>query len=304
MVDLNTEAAGIELENPILLASGILDQTAGSMRRVVDSGMGGVVTKSIGSEPREGHPNPTLLELAHGLLNAMGLPNPGIENFLTEIDELKDDFKDTPIIGSVFAGDRPAFEDLSSDMEEAGVDAVELNFSCPHAGGYGAAIGTDAEIVEDITSGVKENTDIPVFIKLPPIHNIKEIGLAAQAGGADALVAINTVKAMDISFEARRPVLGNEVGGYSGPAVKPIGLRCTFELFEEVEVPIIGCGGITYGRDALEYILAGASALQVGSAIHYRGVETGNKITEEMKELMEDEGISNIQEIIGKAHNN
>ncbi len=299
MVDINTRISEITLENPLLLASGILGQTADSMKNILESGMGGVVTKSIGLEPREGHSNPTMIETEHGLLNAMGLPNPGIDVFLKELKNLSRESK--PIIGSVFAGDKEEFIELSVKMEEGGVDAVELNLSCPHAEGYGAAIGTDPELVKDIVRTVKRNTKVPIFAKLTPFSDIVDVAVAAEEAGSDAIVAINTVQAMAINFETRKPFLGNQVGGYSGPAIKPIGLKCVYDIYQNVDIPIIGCGGITYGRDALEYITAGASALQIGSAIYYRGKDAGALIVEEMKDIMEKEDIKSLVELIGSA---
>ena len=301
MIDLTTNIGNLNLDNPILLASGILDQTADSMEIILEGGMGGVITKSIGFEPREGHPNPTMVELEHGLLNAMGLPNPGIDIFKREIRELLEK-TDKIVVGSIFAGESQGFVKLAEDMENSGVHAIELNLSCPHAEGYGSMIGKDPDLVENIVKNVKENVSIPVFAKLPPFSDIVNVSRFAEKGGADAIVLINTIKAMSINFETRKPVLGNKVGGYSGPAIKPVGLRCVYEVYKEVDVPIIGCGGINNGRDALEYILAGASALQVGSAIYYRGKETGKLINDEIKGLMGEEEISTLKELIGSAH--
>ncbi len=302
MENLKTELLGMNLDTPFLLASGILDQTSKSMKTLMNLGMGGVVTKSIGSTPRKGHPNPTMVELETGLLNAMGLPNPGIDTYLDELKDLRDEISNKPIIGSVYASTTEEFGELSQKMEEGGVDAVELNLSCPHAEGYGASIASDPELVGEVIISAKEEVDIPVLAKLPPSAQIAEIASVSESAGADAIVAINTVKSMAINFETREPILGNKVGGYSGKGIKPIGLRCIYEIYEEVDIPIIGCGGITTGRDALEYILAGSSALQMGSSIYYRGKDAAKKISEEMTELMDKEGIDDIKDIIGKAH--
>lgn len=301
MVELKTDVGELEFDPPLILASGILGQTADSMKQIIESGMGAVVTKSIGKEPRKGHPNPSMVEMEYGLLNAMGLPNPGIDGFEKEMDELKKKI-DKPIIGSIFASDADGFVELSRRMEKMGADAVELNLSCPHAEGYGAAIGTDPEKVRDVVKTVTLKVDIPVFAKLPPVNNIVESAISSEEAGADAIIAINTVKAMAINLETRKPILGNEVGGYSGPAVKPIGLRCVYEIYEEVDIPIIGCGGVTNGRDVMEYLLAGAAALEMGSVIHYRGKDAPKKIVSEMEELMRFEGIDNISDLIGTAH--
>lgn len=302
MENLQTDLLGMKLETPFLLASGILDQTSKSMENLLKSGMGGVVTKSIGSNPREGHPNPTMVELETGLLNAMGLPNPGIDTYLEELGNLRVNIGDKPIIGSIYASTTEEFAELAGKMEEGDVDAVELNLSCPHAEGYGASIASDLELVGEVIISAKESVDIPVLAKLPPASQIAEVASVSESAGADAVVAINTVKSMAINFETREPILGNKVGGYSGKGIKPIGLRCVYEIYEEVDIPIIGCGGITTGRDALEYILAGASALQMGSSIYYRGKDAAKKVSKEMCELMEKENIKNIKDIIGKAH--
>ncbi len=301
-MELNSEVLGLTFQPPLILASGILDQTAESMERVVQEGMGGVVTKSIGIEPREGHPNPTVVELETGLLNAMGLPNPGIECYTKELKELKSRVKDTPIIGSVFASNTEDFILLAEKMILNGADAVELNLSCPHAEGYGASIASDLELMDEVIHEVKNSINRPVLAKLPPSGEIDEKAKVAEESGADAIVCVNTVRAMAINFETRSPILGNRIGGYSGKGIKPIGLRCVYEVYETVDIPIIGCGGVTTGRDALEYMLAGASALQLGTAIKYRGVETPKKITDEMASLMKKEDLSNLKEIIGKAH--
>ncbi len=302
MVELTTEIDELKFDPPLILASGILGQTADSMKQVLKHGMGAVVTKSIGEEPRKGHPNPSMVEMEHGLLNAMGLPNPGIDEFEKELQELKVKVDGKPIIGSIFASDSEGFIDLSMKMERMGADAIELNLSCPHAEGYGAAIGTDPKEVKKVVRTVVDAVDTPVFAKLPPVNNIVDSAVVSEEAGADAIVAINTVKAMSINFETRTPVLGNEVGGYSGPVVKPIGLRCVYEIYQEVDIPIIGCGGVTTGRDVLEYIIAGATALEMGSVIHYRGKDAPNKIVSEIEELMGSEDIDSISDLIGTAH--
>lgn len=302
MVRLGSKLLGFEFEPPLILASGILDQTAGSMERLVQKGMGGVVTKSIGKKPREGHPNPTVVELETGLLNSMGLPNQGIGSFKKELQRLKDSVDEEPIIGSIFASKAENFADLAEKMIQNGADIVELNLSCPHAKGYGVSIASDEELMKDVVKTVDERIDKPFLAKLPPSNSISDKAKIVERNGADGIVCINTVRAMAINFETQRPILGNKFGGYSGPGIKPIGLRCVYEVYRQVEIPILGCGGVTTGRDALEYVLAGASTLQVGTAIKDRGLETPQRIADEMRELMEKEGISKIEEMIGGAH--
>jgi len=302
MVELKTDLFDFELNPPLILASGILDQTAGTMERIASKGMGGVVTKSIGKEPREGHPNPTVVELETGLLNAMGLPNPGIEAFIDELNKLQKSVKHKPIIGSIFASNPDDFAELAQTMIEHGSDIIELNLSCPHAEGYGSSIASDDEMMAEVIKEVKDMIKAPVLTKLPPSNEIGRKAAIAEKSGSDGIVCINTVRAMAINFETQEPILGNKIGGYSGNGIKPIGLRCVFEVYKEVNVPVIGCGGITTGRDALEYMLAGASALQIGTAFHALGKEAPNRITNEMEELMEKEDIEDLKELVGKAH--
>ncbi len=302
MVDLKIDLFDFDLNPPLILASGILDQTAKTMSRIASKGMGGIVTKSIGKEPREGHPNPTVVELDTGLLNAMGLPNPGIDEFKVELNKLRETVGDKPIIGSIFASNPKDFAELAQEMVKNGSDIIELNLSCPHAEGYGASIASDDEMMVEVIERVKNTIKAPVLTKLPPSNEVARKAALAEKSGSDGIVCINTVRAMAINFETRTPILGNKIGGYSGKGIKPIGLRCVFEVHKEVDIPIIGCGGITTGRDALEYILAGASALQIGTAFHARGKEAPNRITNEMKNLMEKEDIKVLEKLVGEAH--
>ncbi len=302
MVELKLDLLDFELNPPLILASGILDQTAGTMERIANKGMGGIVTKSIGKESREGHPNPTVVELDTGLLNAMGLPNPGIEDFKNELNKLQGLLKQKPIIGSIFASNPDDFAELAQIMIEYGSDMIELNLSCPHAKGYGASIASDDKMMVEVIKIVKDKIKKPVLTKLPPSNEIASKAALAEKSGSDGIVCINTVRAMAINFETQKPILGNKIGGYSGNGIKPIGLRCVFEVYKEVDIPIIGCGGISSGRDALEYLLAGASAVQIGTVFHARGKNAPRKITDEMKELMKKENIEDLKELVGKAH--
>lgn len=301
MITLGTSFAGISMKNPTMLASGMMGETGSSLCRVSEMGAGALVTKSIGLEPRYGYPNPTLVELPYGYINAMGLPGPGIELFN---EEMKDALKcGVPIIGSLFAAVPDDFIELAAKMKEYGAAAVELNLSCPHAKGYGMEIGIDPAAVGNIIREVKGSVDITVIAKLTPnTHLLLDVAKEAEAAGCDCIAAINTLKAMAISVEAKRPVLFNKTGGLSGPAVKPVGLRCVYELSDVLDIPIIGVGGAETGRDVLEYIMAGASAVQIGSAVGRRGLNVFSDICSEMKELMEKNDIKSVKEIVGVAH--
>ena len=301
MIDLSTKISSLKLKNPTILASGIMDEDAGSMQRIFDNGAAAIVTKSIGLKPKDGYLNPTLIELEHGILNAMGLPNPGIEEFGEEVKKLKN--LKIPIIGSIFGSNSDEFIKLAKKMQEYGADAVELNMSCPHALGYGLEIGSDPIIVKEITSKVKKSLEIPVFVKISPnLPDIVDIAKSIEQGNADGIVAINTVKAMKIDLKLKIPVLSNIIGGYSGKAIKPIGVRCVYEISNNVKIPVIGVGGITNGEDALEYIMAGASAVQIGSGIYYRGLNVFQEICKEIEIWMKDNSYDNIPDLIGVAH--
>ena len=297
---LEVEFAGLKLRNPTILASGIMGESAGSLIRIAKSGAGAVVTKSIGLEARSGYPNPTVVEVECGILNSMGLPNPGIEEFGREIEELKE--IDIPIIGSIFGKDEEEFALLAKRMEKYGVDAIELNLSCPHAKGYGLEIGSDPDAVKSITKEVKRNVSIPVFPKISAnVGDVVEIGKAVEEGGADGIVAINSIRAMKIDLSTKMPILHNRFGGYSGKGIKPIGVRCVYELSSELNVPVIGVGGIETGEDAAEYILAGAVAVEIGSAIFYRGIDVFKKVCQELEEWMKKNGYSSIDDFRGLA---
>lgn len=301
MTTLEVDLAGIRLRNPTLLASGVMGETGDSLLRVAEAGAGGLVTKSIGLEPRKGYPNPTLVELPDGYINAMGLPGPGIEAFAEEMEIAKKG--NVPIIGSLFAAVPEDFTSLAGKMEDYGAAAVELNLSCPHAKGYGMEVGIDPDAVGAIISSVKGAVRIPVMAKLTPnTHRLLDVARAVEAAGGDAIVAINTVKAMAISVEARRPILFNRTGGLSGPVVKAIGLRCVYELREAVELPIVGVGGIESSRDVLEYMMAGASAVQIGSAVGRRGLKVFSEICRGLEEYMAANRLRNLEEIVGVAH--
>jgi len=216
MVDLRTEIAGVALRNPTMLASGFLDETGGSMGRVYQAGAGAVVTKSVGPQPREGYPNPTIVELDAGLLNAVGLPNPGVIEYEHEIKRAH--AAGAVVIGSVFGKDAEEYAAVAAKMSTYGVKAIELNLSCPHAKGLGTEIAQDASAVRDFTRTVKDVVDVPVFPKLSPnVQDIATFAMAAEEGGADGIVAINTMKAMAITPELKMPSLANKYGGLSGP---------------------------------------------------------------------------------------
>lgn len=285
--NLKVNIGNLQLRNPTLLAAGVLGMTGANLKRVWESGAGGVITKSVGSDPKEGYPGPNTVQTPCGLLNAMGLPNPGIDKILEEIKIAKE--AGSTVLGSVFGSKPKELETLASKMEDAGVDGIEFNLSCPHAEDL-SMIGHDPQLTKKIIK-VGENLKIPVWAKLPGnthIPNLIKVAKSAEDAGADAIVLINTVPAMAIDSKSKRAILGNKTGGLSGPAIKPISLRLVYETYKEVEIPIIGAGGVTNGEDMIEYILAGASAVEIGTGIMERDLEIFEKVCKEASTYLED----------------
>lgn len=272
------------------------------MKGAWDAGAGGVVTKSIGSQPRMGYPNPTIETYEKwGMLNAMGLPNPGIEEYPQEIAVARS--SGAEIIGSIFGADAEEFSDLAVRMAATGVLALELNLSCPHAKGLGSEIGQDPDQVREVVRAVKRAVKIPVIAKITPNHyDVASLAQAAESAGADAISAINTVRAMAIDVRLRRPVLANGLGGLSGPAIKPIGLACVWQIYERVNIPIIGIGGIEHADDVIEYVLAGARAVELGTAVAFRGVGIFSGLAKGLAERMDALQVHRLEDIVGAAH--
>lgn len=289
------------MENPTMLASGIMGETGGSLLAMAKGGAGALVTKSIGSVPRQGHKNPTLVEMEFGYMNAMGLPNPGIEAFGEEMHEASR--SGIPIVGSVFGSSADEFASLARRMQEYGAEAVELNLSCPHAKGYGMEMGVDPDVVANIIREVKSAVVVPVFAKLTPnTHRLIDVAKAAEEAGVDAIVAINTLKAMKIDVDARMPLLSNRYGGLSGPAIRGVGVRCVYELYEALKIPIIGVGGVEDWRSALEYMMAGAVAVQIGSGVGRIGTQVFGDVCAGISTYMAENGFRDITQLVGVAH--
>jgi dihydroorotate dehydrogenase (NAD+) catalytic subunit len=288
---LYVELAGLRLNHPTMLASGILGYTAETMQRMEKNGAGAIVSKSIGAKPRKGYANPAIVQVHGGVINALGLPNPGIEEFVGEIRRAKQVLT-VPLVVSMYG--------YSADEY---ADAVELNVSCPHVRETGSEIGQNPQILMSVVRKVKAVVKVPVIVKLSPnVTSIVEIGESAVKAGADALTAANTVRAIAIDVETRMPILSNRGGGLSGPAVKPIALRCVYELYERVKVPIIGCGGVTNWQDATEYLLAGATAVQVGTAIATEGPSVFEAISTGISAYLRRKRYERVEDIVGLSH--
>ncbi|MFW3145206.1 MAG: dihydroorotate dehydrogenase [Thermoplasmatota archaeon] len=302
---LETEIAGLKLRNPLMLASGIADETGASMAEAVKRGAGAVVTKSLSLESREGHPNPCIVELPFGLINAMGLPNPGIKEYGSEIKEYRKLIGSrAPVIGSVFGSTIEEYGLAAKGAQEIGVDAVEINGSCPNAKGLGLQFGQDPEVIDELIMEVRSRIDLPLFFKLTPAtSNILSLAEAAQEAGADGIVAVNTMPAMEIDIHTGAPILTNLTGGLSGPALRPIGIRCVFEICRspEIKIPVIGAGGISGWEDALQYLMAGASAVQIGTAVTWSDLDIFNSIRKGFVSYLEQNDLSSIEDVVGAA---
>ncbi|MFC1597993.1 dihydroorotate dehydrogenase [Patescibacteria group bacterium] len=292
-----------KFKNPLVLASGILGVTGASMAKVVREGAGGVTMKSVTVEKIEGNPNPVMVGEDTYFLNAVGLPGPGIKAALPELEKFKK-LSDGVLIGSIYGRTVEEFAKATEQICKAPLDFLEIDISCPHATHlYKKPFAHDTKLIEKITKLTKEKANVPISMKLSPnTWNITEFAKAAEAAGADAITAVNTVSGMAINAEARLPVLANKVGGVSGPALKPIALKAVWDISQAVKIPVIGTGGVTYGRDAMEMLMAGATLVGVGSAFYYRGPKALALIAQEMEEFMKKEGIKKIKDIIGAAH--
>jgi len=282
-----------------MLASGILGISLDVFNRLHRSGAGAVVTKSLSKEPWEGYPNPTIFGVdGGGWINAVGLSNPGATNFAKMIEGNKE----VPIIVSLVGSIPEDFEFMINAFANCKVTGFELNLSCPHVAKVGLEVGDDPELVKKIVGTVKKSTEVPVIAKvgLGTTNYLDTVGTAIDSG-IDAITAINTVRAVAIDVETQRPILSNKFGGLSGTPIKPIALRCVYEIASKYKIPIIGCGGISTWEDAVEFFLAGASAVQVGSAVGDKWVEVFNEINSGILHYMEKKGLSRIEEMIGLA---
>jgi dihydroorotate dehydrogenase (NAD+) catalytic subunit len=298
--EIRVKMGSLQLFNPTLLASGVHGASLSKVLEALRLGAGGAVTKSIGPAPREGYPEPTLVEVDSGWVNAAGLPNPGAAKFAEELGAVEG--KGLPIFVSVFGGDEEEFGRVVRTLDGGDFIGFELNLSCPHVAGVGTEIGHYPEVVSKVVKAARSATRKPVFAKLSPnTHKLVEVAGAAVDAGADGLTAVNTVKAFPIDVEAGKPALSNGFGGLSGSAIKPIALRCVYELREEFDVPIMGCGGISGWEDAVQFFLAGADAVQVGSAT-IRKLAVFNDINMGILGYLDRKGASNLAEIVGAAH--
>lgn len=297
--DLSIEIAGIHFRNPLLLASGFLGISQEIFNRLYRSGLGAVVSKSISVDPMEGYKGPTIVSInQNSYLNAIGLSNPGADAFSEEISS-----NTVPLIVSLVGSSATEFPNLIKKFDKLNILGYEINLSCPHVAKMGMEVGDDPTLVTKIIKTIKANTKKPVIIKVG-IGNVDVVKLAdiIEESGADAITAINTIRAMAINTETGMPILSNKIGGLSGSSIKPIGVRCVYEISKKVSIPVIGCGGIMNWEDVIEYMLAGATTVELGSVIGYHGLGVINKIIKGISGYLDKKGYKSIKEIIGIAH--
>ncbi len=304
MVDLSISFLGKKAPNPTVLASGFMGVTGLSLASAAKHGAGMVTIKSLSLEPRKGHKTPVIVGFEGGMLNAVGLSNPGVVNGVDELRVAKKK-AGVPVIASVFADSVENFAKAAAAVMPAQPDFLELDISCPNVDSeFGIPFAADVKAAADVTRACKKVIgSVPLIVKLSPnVTAIVPIAKAVESAGADALNCINTLKGMVIDPVARQPVLTNKFGGISGPALKPVAIRCVYECYKAVKIPIIGTGGVTTGKDAVEMMMAGASAVGVGSAIYYRGLDAFKLIASEMKDWMKKEGFDSPKDLVGLAH--
>ena len=297
---LNLEVAGMSLRNPGILASGFLGISQAIFERIYDEGAGAVVSKSISKYPMEGYRNPTIVIIENkSYINAVGLSNPGYEAFFEEVKENDR----VPLIVSLVGSDPSDFEVMTKKLNKSRIKGFEINLSCPHVQKLGMEVGDDPKMVKSIVETTKSNTTKPVFVKVGVGNtNILDISQAAINAGADGITAINTIRAMKISIDNFNPILSNKIGGLSGNSIKPIAIRCVYELSKKFNVPIIGCGGVSNWEDAVEFMIAGATSFQVGTALGYDGMSIFNAINGGIVKYLDKKGFQSVKELIGRSH--
>lgn len=298
MADLSVNICGVDFKNPIIPASGVFGYGREYEELFPLSTLGGIATKGTTLNRRTGNLSPRIAETPSGMLNSVGLQNPGIDHFIDkELPYLMT--KDLVVLANIAGSTVEECVQVAEKLEDTDVHMIELNISCPNVKQGGAAFGTSCDMAAEVTRQVRKVTTKPLVVKLSPnVTSITEIAKAVEAAGADAVSLINTLLGMRIDVNTGRPVLRNNVGGMSGPAVFPIAVRMVWQVSNAVNIPIIGMGGVSSGRDAIELMMAGASAVQVGAAI-FTDPLAPVKIIREMNEFLDNKGISSVCDIIG-----
>ncbi len=306
MTDLKISYCGANFDNPFILPSGIITEIP-EHKRAIEAGVGGVTLKSLTFEQREGNPLPRVWKFDCGMINSVGLRNAGIKKGTDEIKAFLQENKNIPIIISLFATKIKEFLSLVEKVVPLNPSFIELNLSCPNVDDeFGKPLGMEKGAAGKIVRAVKKiSGKVPVLAKLSPnVNNISDIARSCETEGADGIVAINTVgPGMIINIARKKPILGAKKGGVSGPAILPVAVRCVYEIYEAVKIPIIGMGGVTKWQDTVEMMMAGATLIGVGTATYLKGMKIYAQLKQELSEYLQKENIKNLKELVGIAHN-
>ncbi len=300
-MNLSVNLPGLSLENPVMPASGCFGFGREYSQFYDLSILGAIIIKAATGEQRYGNKTPRVAETSSGMLNAIGLQNPGVDSIMASELPFLENYQ-TPIIANVAGSTVEEYVTVARKISKSSVSALELNISCPNVKEGGVQFGTDPELARKVTQQVKEVSSVPVYVKLSPnVTNIVSMAQAVQEGGADGLTMINTLTGMRIDPKTRKPIIANQTGGLSGPAIKPVAIRMIHQVYQSVDLPIIGMGGIETTDDIIEYLLAGASAVAVGSA-NFKNPFVCKELIEELPLTLEKYGYSSVTEVIGGAH--
>ncbi|MDF2378902.1 MAG: dihydroorotate dehydrogenase [Candidatus Gracilibacteria bacterium] len=304
-MDTSVNYLGVSFPNPLVLCSGYLGVTASTWDNVAKRGAGGITTKSIWLKEHKGHANPVIICNDDYMVNAVGIPDAGIEKAKVEIEEYRKRDNGSPLIVNIIGGKADDFVAITEAINELKPQLIEVNMSCPNVEDeHGKPFATDCPRAADLTKRLKSVTDVPLIIKLSPnVEDIQAVAKAVVEAGADGITAINTYgPGLVIDIDTAQPVLANKFGGVSGPGIRPLAVKKVFDIYDCVDAPIIGMGGMTSGRDAIEMMMAGATLVGIGSALYYRGEDAFKIVLDEMVEWCEANGVQSFNEIIGKTH--
>ena len=307
MTNISVKLPGLNLKNPVMPASGTFGFADVPAAKKFDlNELGALIIKTATPNPRLGNPQPQIAVLDNGVLNSVGLTNPGIDKVISEkLSNLKKQYPALPIIASVGGESEEGYIEVAQKLSDSKlVNALEINVSCPNVAQGGMAFGVHPRVVEKLTAAIKNTVDLPVFVKLTPnVTDIVVLAQAAETGGADGLSLINTVTGMRINIKTRKPLLGNNFGGYSGPAVKSIALYQINQVRRVTNLPIIGMGGIASAEDVVEFMLAGANAVAVGSA-HFKDPLACPHIVHDLPQVLNNLGVNDIKDLVGQVEYN
>lgn len=307
MTKISVNLPGLTMKNPLMPASGTFGFGDVPAAKKFDlNELGALVIKTTTPEARIGNPQPQIAVLDEGVLNSVGLTNPGVDEVITaKLPPIKKQYPELPLMASVGGESKTGYIEVARKLADSGkVNALEINFSCPNVAEGGMTFGVQPALIEELTAAIKAVVDVPIYIKLTPnVTSVTEIAKAAEAGGADGLSMINTVTGMRINIETRKPRLGNNIGGYSGEGVKPIALYQINQVRQVTDLPIIGMGGIESAQDVVEFMLAGANAVAVGSA-HFKDALICPHIAQDLPAILEKLGVADINDLVGQVEFN